>query len=422
MTEKPIKLGVIGIGVGAVEILPAMEGSPMVDLVAGADINPEVRRRFQERYPATTVYESAEELCADPNVEAVWISTPNRFHAPMTILAANHGKHIVVEKPMATNLRDASAMVEAANKNGVNLVAGHTQSFHPRFRLARQIVRSGELGELGAINIVSYTDWVIRPRTPDELDPEQGGGLVYRQTPHQIDTIRLIGGGKLRSVRGSYGQWMKERPIPGYYSAFLEFENGVPAIAIHNGYGYFMISEFTPWNSRSGPQFDHREREQILRDLRSGTREEEKEKLALRIGGDKEREIFRRPGGIGATDDGMISAYDVGVWVVSCEKGEIRQAPQGIYVYTDAGVREITLPGAAGGRDQELVELYNSTVLGKPLFHSGQWGMATLEVGLAILESGKTHKQIELTHQIEMPAEYDVEYKVTPAKDEFVSI
>ena len=421
MAENPIKLGVIGIGVGAVEILPAMEASPLVDLVAGADINPEVRARFQERYPDARVYASAEELCADPGVEAVWISTPNVYHAPMTILAANHGKHVVVEKPMAINLQEAEAMVEAAERNDVRLVAGHTQSFHPRFRLTRQIVRSGELGELGAINIFSYTDWVIRPRTPEELDPNQGGGLVYRQTPHQIDTIRLIGGGRLRSVRGSYGQWMKERPIPGYYAAFLEFESGVPAVAIHNGYGHFMISEFTPWDSRNGPQFDYREREQILRNMRAGTRQEEKEKLALRIGGDREREIFR-PGGVSGTGGGMISAYDVGVWVVSCEKGEIRQAPYGIYVYTDDGVREITLQGSGVGRDQELVELYNSTVLGKPLFHSGEWGMATLEVGLAILESGRTHKQVQLTRQIEMPDEYDVEYKVTPAKDELVSI
>ena len=98
---KPLKLGVIGIGVGAAEMLPPMERAPYIDLFAGADVNPDVRERFQARYETARVYDSAEALCKDPDVEAVWISTPNRFHGPMTVLAANHGKHVVVEKPMA---------------------------------------------------------------------------------------------------------------------------------------------------------------------------------------------------------------------------------------------------------------------------------------------------------------------------------
>jgi len=146
--------------------------------------------------------------------------------------------------------------------------------------------------------------------------------------------------------------------------------------------------------------------------LRTGTREEDAEKLSLRIGGDREREIFRRPGGIAGT--GMIGPYDAGIALVSCERGEIRQAPHGLYVYDDNGTREIQLAPGAGGRDQELIELYNATVLGKPVFHSGEWGMGTLEVIMAINESTKTHKSIDLTHQIEMPAEYDSEYKVIP--------
>ena len=195
---KPLKLGVIGIGVGAAEMLPPMERAPYIDLFAGADVNPDVRERFQARYEEARVYDSAEALCKDPDVEAVWISTPNRFHGPMTVMAANHGKHVVVEKPMALDIRQAEEMVEACDRNGVKLVAGHTQSFMPHIRLMRQIVASGEMGALGAVNAIAYTDWVIRPRTADELDPDQGGGLVYRQTPHQIDSIRLIAGGKVR--------------------------------------------------------------------------------------------------------------------------------------------------------------------------------------------------------------------------------
>ena len=403
---KPLKLGVIGVGVGAAEMLPPMERASYIDLFAGADIDPDVRERFKARYPNARVYASAEELVADPDVEAVWISTPNRFHAPMTILAANHGKHVVVEKPMALDIKQAEEMVEACEKNGVKLVAGHTQSFQPHVRLMRQIVASGELGQLGAVNAIAYTDWVIRPRTADELDPNQGGGLVYRQTPHQIDSIRLIAGGKVKSVRGAYGQWMKYRSIPGYYSVFLEFENGVTGVAIHNGYGYFVASELVPWGD-ANTRYTPTERNEIRKAMAAGTRPEDAEKLSLRIGGEAEQAIFRS-----ASGPENWKPNDLGIVIVSCEFGELRQGPEGLYKYTDDGLVELMVDSDPLHRDQELEELYNAVRLGRPVFHSGAWGMATLEVGLAINESTKTHKDIILTHQIEMPSEYDQEYKV----------
>ena len=403
---KPLKLGVIGIGVGAAEMLPPMERAPYIDLFAGADVNPDVRERFQARYETARVYDSAEALCKDPDIEAVWISTPNRFHGPMTVMAANHGKHVVVEKPMALDIRQAEEMVEACDRNGVKLVAGHTQSFMPHIRLMRQIVASGELGQLGAVNAIAYTDWVIRPRTADELDPEQGGGLVYRQTPHQIDSIRLIAGGKVRSVRGAYGQWMKYRSIPGYYAAFLEFENGVTGVAIHNGYGYFVASELVPWGD-ANTRYTPSERNAIRKAMAAGTRPEDEEKLSLRIGGEAESAIFRREHG-----PEKWKPNDLGIVIVSCEFGELRQGPDGLYKYTDDGLTELIVDSDPLHRDQELEELFNAVRLDKPVFHSGAWGMATLEVGLAITEYTKTQKDVELTHQIEMPSAYGDEYGV----------
>ena len=415
MAEKQMNLGVIGIGVGASEMLPRMESAEFINLYAGADINPDVRKRFGDRYPEAKVYDSAEAMVADPNVDCVWISTPNMYHAPMTILAAEHGKHVVVEKPMALDIEQAEAMVAACDKAGVKLIAGHTQSFGPHIRLMRQIVNSGRLGALGAINVFAYTDWMIRPRTWEELDPAQGGGLVYRQVPHQIDSIRSIGGGKLRSARGPFGQWMSTRPIPGYYSVYMEFESGVPAIAVHNGYGYFVASELVPWgdaNTRYTPQ----ERNEIKRQMREGTRNEAEEKLSMRIGGEAERQLFR-------TDRGprKWKPNDLGIIIVSCERGELRESPNGIYLYDDDGMRELKLDADSQNRDAELREMYNAVHLGKPVYHSGHWGMATLEVALAINESAKTHKDVILTHQVEMPAGYDEEYKVVVAEEVQIS-
>ena len=174
---RRLRMAMIGIGVGGAEILPAMESMDSIELFAGADINATTRERFKQRYPNTRVYESVEELCADPDVEAVWISSPNRFHAEHTIIAANHGKHVVVEKPMALSMQQAEEMVNAAEKNGVKLLAGHTLSY--RFRSA-PCARSSPQGSSASSARSSswpYSDWMLRPRTADELDFSQGGGI-----------------------------------------------------------------------------------------------------------------------------------------------------------------------------------------------------------------------------------------------------
>jgi len=393
---RKLKLGIVGIGVGASEILPAMEATPEIELVAGADVNRRVLETFQARYGAR-VYDSIEKLCEDPDVEAVWISTPNKFHAPHTIIAAERGKHVVVEKPMAISLQEAEAMIEAAEKSGIKLICGHTQSFGPHIRTMRRIIQSGQLGRLCAMHVWANTDWMLRPRTPEELDLAQGGGVPYRQGPHQIDTVRLLGGGMVRSVRGMTGQWFAGRPIPGYYAAYLEFEDGTPATVVHNGYGYFLASELVPWGTNKS-RYTYEERAVIRKQLLDGTRDESAAKDAMRIGGSQEHQIFRRGGGRRAW-----VPNDLGILIVSCERGDIRQSQYGVYVYSDDGIEDVPLPEEGSSRRAELEELYNAVVLNQPIRHTGPWGMATLEVCLAIMESSKERREIFLSHQVPSP-------------------
>jgi phthalate 4,5-cis-dihydrodiol dehydrogenase len=406
---KRLKMGMIGIGVGGAEMLPAMEAMPEIDLMGGADINPVTRQRFKERYPNTRVFESAEALCADPEVEAVWISSPNRFHAEHTVLAANHGKHVVVEKPMALSMQQAEEMVRAAEKNGVKLLAGHTRSYTIPIRAMRRIITSGRLGKLCAIHVLAYSDWMLRPRSADELDPAQGGGVPYRQGPHQIDTVRVLGGGRLRSVRGMTGQWMPERPIAGYYSAYLEFEDGTPCTIVHNGYGYFLGAELVPWGE-SKQRYTLEERIEVRRQMEAGTRDETADKQDLRIGGHAEEEVFRR------NVPQPWVPEDLGLVIVSCERGDIRHSKEGLYVYDDDGLHDIDLsPGrmmGVGQRRAELEELYGSIANNTPLYHDGPWGMATLEVCLAIMESAKERREVQLTHQVAVPEHYDADLPV----------
>ena len=296
------------------------------------------------------MYDDADKLFADPDVEAVWIATPNQFHAPMAVAAARQGKHVVIEKPMALSIEDGLRMIEAAEDNHVSLLCGHTLGFSPQVRAMRRVIKSGRLGAVRAVNTWAYTDWMVAPRMPDEVDFAQGGGLIYRQVPHQADTVRLLGDGVAQTVRGTTGQWADWRSeTPGYYSAYLEFDNGATANIVYNGYGHFMTQEMVPWSQDRGISgADVVGRGAIRRGLRDGSREEHDLKDASRLGGSNSSNRFARRGPSGPPE--WVPNH-LGILVVSCEGGDIRHSRYGISVYSDDGMQDIAVeehyrPGA----------------------------------------------------------------------------
>jgi phthalate 4,5-cis-dihydrodiol dehydrogenase len=405
---KTIRMGMVGIGVGGAEILPAMDSTPGIELYAGADINPITRERFQARYPEAKVYDSIEAMCADPDLDAVWVSTPNRFHAPHTIHALNSGKHVVVEKPMALSIQEAEAMNEAAAKNNRILTAGHTDSYAFHNRAMRRILNSGRLGKLSSLQAIAFTDWIVRPRSAEEQDPEQGAGVVWRQTPHQVDTIRLLGGGLVRTVRGTTKADVAYRPFSTFYSAYLEFEDGTPAYVFHDGKGYFFTGELL--NGQQNSRYTSEQRRELRRAMNEGARDDEADKQALRIGGENAGNQFAQRNGESAPR--YQGNPDAGIIMVSAEKGAMRASPHGVFVYDEDGKHDVDLSAKStgpGGRRGELVEFHKAVEEGKAPFHDGLWGMATLEVALAIMESARERKEITLTHQVAVPDSYDSE-------------
>lgn len=395
-----------GLGQGAAGTIPAIAAMPECTLVAGADRDPATLAAFRTRYPHARPHDSVEDLVRDADVDAVWIATPNRFHCEHAIAAMRAGKHVVVEKPMAVTLDEADRMVDAARANGVLLLAGHTRSLSIWNRVMRRLVLSGELGALGAIHVWAYTDWMIRPRTADELDPAQGGGIVYRQGPHQIDTVRTIGGGMLRSVRGTAARWMPERPVPGYFTAYLEFEDGTPATIMHNGYGYFTMSELFPWVvEKRGYTVEDRIARRAT--VRAGSAGEEQEKRRFRVGGERDSEA--------TADDGAWSPVDLGPVEVSCERGIVRNARYGLTIDGERGRRDLDLralhrsePDPSGGLSIAILEeLYAGVVRGAPVYHDGAWGRATLEATLALVQSARERREVVLERQVPLAASYD---------------
>ena len=396
---RTLNVGVVGLGLAAASVTSAIAAMPHVNLVAGADINPRALQAFKEKYRAKT-YASIEALCDDPEIDAVWVATPNTFHCPHVILAAERGKHVIVEKPMAISLAEAESMIEAAERHGVQLLCGGSRSSSAVVRTMRQVVVSGELGRLRAMTTWSATDWMLRPRRPDELDVSQGGGVVYRQAPHQVDSVRLLAGGKVSSVRGVTGQWMAPRhTAPGFFSALLEFDNGVFATLVYSAYGYFMASELFEPGSGGPAAPGLQGRIEARQHITTGTRDEAAAKEQRTL----EEAQRTGPAAGAATPSGARFLSDLGLLVVSCEHGELRQSPAGMYIYGDAGTTEVPLTETRGAYAPELDELYDALVYGKPVLHSGRWGLATLEVCLAIMQSATAHRDVPMRHQVAVP-------------------
>jgi phthalate 4,5-cis-dihydrodiol dehydrogenase len=405
--SDPLRVGVAGLGFGSTEFLPVLEKMPEIKLVAGADLRPQAREAWEKRYGGRT-YDNVEALCGDPNVEAVWISTPNQLHGQNALAAAEHGKHMCVRKPLALTMEECQQVVDLADKNGVQVLAGgQTQGTNPLVQAIREMILKDELGALRAINMWAYTGWMLRPRMPQEVDETMGGGVVWRQAPHQIETVRWLGGGKVRSVRASTGRWRPERPnATGYFTAFLDFEDGTPVTMVYNAYGYFDSVELVSWGQDRAIE----EKVGLRRALLAGTLQEEKEKEATRFGAlidGKSGPQIPWEGGSGGGRGSWLPGNQ-GVFIVSLERGDVRMSPEGLFIYDDNGVHEVPLSRGSGGGmmpflASEPLELYNAVRHGKPLLHDARWGMATAEVQWAIIESGKQRKEITLQHQVPVP-------------------
>ncbi|MSP38745.1 MAG: Gfo/Idh/MocA family oxidoreductase [Deltaproteobacteria bacterium] len=386
-----IKIGLVGLGTGGRSLPLAVGKTTGFSFVAGADLRAEARALYASEFGIQT-FDSVEALCAMKELDAVYVATPNPFHAEHAITALQAGKHVMVEKPMALTLEDCDRMITAARDNKVKLMVAHTRSFNPPIRAMREVISSGRLGRVTQVHTLRYSPWLLRPREPGEIVTELGGGVCYRQAPHQVDIARLLGGGMVRSVRAHAGRWSAENDTEGNYSALLEFDNGVSATLIYDGYGYFDDRELIEGDvvggkDQLGP--GHR--------LRQARAEGKLNKDTSRSG-----VAFDIERGDGDVDKKPRQPF-FGLTLVSCERGALRQSSAGLFVYDEHGRSEVACPPWAGALKVELEDFCRSVTDDRPVLHDGKWGKATLEVCLAILHSSQNGREEKVFHQVPSP-------------------
>lgn len=209
-----LRIGLIGCGEIAVENAKAIQVAPNAAMTMVMDVNPAVAEDMARRYqlPFTT---SADELLSQPDIDAVLISVPHFLHAPLTLQAARYGKHVMVEKPMATTLADAEAMLAACREAGVKLSVVYCQRYLPYVQKARSIIQQGALGRLLGLTLIHYLDKPVsywtggrtgRVATDWRFSKEKGGGgiLVFNLV-HYLDLIHYITGLEATRAYSEYG-------------------------------------------------------------------------------------------------------------------------------------------------------------------------------------------------------------------------
>jgi predicted dehydrogenase len=190
--EKPIRVGIIGLGRSGWK-LHGVGLSKLSNYKIAAVADPEAARREEAVAEFGCVaYATPAELMADSNVELVVIATPSHTHGPLSIAALEAGKHVVVEKPMATSVLEADEMIAAAERTGKTLNAFQVRRNAADFLKIREIIESGVLGPIHLIkmNVYNYarrTDWQTLRKF--------GGGELNNTGAHYIDQALILAGG-----------------------------------------------------------------------------------------------------------------------------------------------------------------------------------------------------------------------------------
>jgi len=201
-----LRVGVAGLGRAFSLMLPTFLRDPRVQLVGACDPREEARQQFATDFGAPT-YADVPELAANPDVEAIYVASPHQFHARHTEIAAAHGKHVLVEKPMALSVAECDRMIEACRAANVHLIVGHCHSFDTPYLRTRDLIQSSRFGAVKMIHAINFTDYLYRPRRPEELLTSEGGGAVFSQAAHQVDIVRLLAGSRAVSLRATVGRW-----------------------------------------------------------------------------------------------------------------------------------------------------------------------------------------------------------------------
>ena len=228
-----IRWGLIGCGdIARKRVAPALCEISNSELVSVSRARFDQAEQFAKEFGARRWYADWKELIADEEVDAVYVATPVHLHAAQAIAAAQGGKHVLCEKPLAMTVAECDEMIAACVENNVRLGVAYYRQFYPVIDRVRSILASGEIGKpiLGQVNAFEWFDpptshprhWLLERNL-------SGGGPMFDFGCHRIEVlINLFG--KIKQVKSLVGNLLFDREVEDTATALFEFENGPQAI------------------------------------------------------------------------------------------------------------------------------------------------------------------------------------------------
>lgn len=224
MSRNKVRWAVLGAAkIATAKVIPAMQKGEWSEVVGIASRDLEKARRAADQLGIPKAYGSYEEALADPEVEAIYNPLPNHLHVPWSIRAAEAGKHVLCEKPVAMSVAECQTLIAARDRAGVRIGEAFMVRTHPQWLRARELARSGEIGEMRAVQVAfSYFN-----RDPANVRhvPEFGGGAVMDIGCYPIQISRFLFGEEPVSVAARLER-DPEFHTDRLASALLEFPSG----------------------------------------------------------------------------------------------------------------------------------------------------------------------------------------------------
>jgi predicted dehydrogenase len=213
--------------IGTTMVVPAMQAADRCRVTAIASRSADRARECAEALGIERAHGSYEDLLADPDVDAVYIPLPNHLHATWTIAAATAGKHVLCEKPLALSAADAQRMVDACAEADVLLMEAFMYRLHPSWVAVRELVRSGRIGEVRAVEVwfSYYNDDPANIRNILDV----GGGALWDVGCYGVNAARLVFDAEPVRVEAA----VRRDPTSGVdvlSSALLEFSDGTATV------------------------------------------------------------------------------------------------------------------------------------------------------------------------------------------------
>jgi predicted dehydrogenase len=230
MTIERVRWGLTGCGdISRKRVAPAVRDSSHSELIAVNRGQPQLAESFAKEFGARRWYEDWRELLRDDEINAVYVATPVNLHCPQTVAAAEAGKHVLCEKPMALNVEECDRMIAACEANNVKLGIAYYRHFYPVIARIKELLKSGEIGVPVMVQVNSFERFNPGPDHPRAwlLRKEaSGGGPMFDFGCHRIEVLANMLG-PIAEVKATMGRSLFEREVEDTAIAMFRFESGV---------------------------------------------------------------------------------------------------------------------------------------------------------------------------------------------------